>query len=265
MVYYLRNFTPFGGKCMTVSKRIHTIYRIVLSIALIFAGICLMAACLNIYKSGDKPFSREAVAEQFGGIAVPVYLALALTVGGFILDLVLPWQDKKRKDKNYTMILESLWRKRDLASASPEIHDAILAQQKFRRINTTVSAVLLGVCSIIFLCYGVNPGNFLTTNINGSMLNAVVFLLMCLAIPFGYTVFSAYSNRRSMMKEIELVKQIAPGGSPAAVATRDYTLIVRLLLLALAFCLIAYGYFAGGTLDVLTKAANICTECVGLG
>ncbi|MBQ8580085.1 MAG: thioredoxin [Oscillospiraceae bacterium] len=29
--------------------------------------------------------------------------------------------------------------------------------------------------------------------------------------------------------------------------------------------MIAYGAAAGGTADVLTKAVNICTECVGLG
>ena len=29
--------------------------------------------------------------------------------------------------------------------------------------------------------------------------------------------------------------------------------------------ILVYGFFAGGTADVLTKAVNICTECVGLG
>jgi len=40
---------------------------------------------------------------------------------------------------------------------------------------------------------------------------------------------------------------------------------VRCVLVCAAVVLLVYGYLAGGTADVLTKAINICTECVGLG
>ncbi|MBR2311262.1 MAG: thioredoxin [Oscillospiraceae bacterium] len=36
-------------------------------------------------------------------------------------------------------------------------------------------------------------------------------------------------------------------------------------MLCVAVVCILVGYFSGGTEDVLTKAVNICTECVGLG
>ena len=42
-------------------------------------------------------------------------------------------------------------------------------------------------------------------------------------------------------------------------------LVLRWALLAVGIVLLVYGFFAGGTEDVLTKAVNICTECVGLG
>ncbi len=41
--------------------------------------------------------------------------------------------------------------------------------------------------------------------------------------------------------------------------------VIRTVILCLALAALAYGYFTGGTVDVLTKAVNICTECVGLG
>ena len=44
-----------------------------------------------------------------------------------------------------------------------------------------------------------------------------------------------------------------------------FTRIVRYSLLGIGITLLVYGFFAGGTRDVLTKAVNICTECVGLG
>lgn len=43
------------------------------------------------------------------------------------------------------------------------------------------------------------------------------------------------------------------------------TMLLRYSVLGVALVCIVYGFFAGGTADVLTKAVNICTECVGLG
>ena len=251
---------------MNLNKRIHRIYSIVLSIALVIAGICLMAACLNIYNSGERPFSRQAVAEQFAGICVPVYLALALCVGSFILRLVVPEDRQKRKaTPNYNMLLENLWKKRDINCAPADLQLQIRKQQKLRKVNTMICAVLLTVCSIVFLTYGANIQNFPTSNINPSIMKAVIFLLICLAIPFGFGIYSAYANRRSLQREIALVKQIEASDILPAPLPRDYTNIARWLILNAALLLLAYGFFAGGTLDVLTKAANICTECVGLG
>ena len=40
---------------------------------------------------------------------------------------------------------------------------------------------------------------------------------------------------------------------------------IRYALLIAAAALALFGFFSGGTADVLTKAVNICTECIGLG
>ncbi|MBR6784589.1 MAG: thioredoxin [Clostridia bacterium] len=40
---------------------------------------------------------------------------------------------------------------------------------------------------------------------------------------------------------------------------------LRFSVLLIALVLLIYGYILGGTADVLTKAVNICTECIGLG
>ena len=36
-------------------------------------------------------------------------------------------------------------------------------------------------------------------------------------------------------------------------------------ILAAAVLLLIWGFVSGGAADVLTKAINICTECIGLG
>lgn len=40
---------------------------------------------------------------------------------------------------------------------------------------------------------------------------------------------------------------------------------MRKILILLAIALIAIGVLNGGARDVLVKAVNICTECIGLG
>ena len=252
---------------MTKYKWIRLVYGIILSIALIAAGLCLIGACIAIYESGSRPFSREAVALHFAEIATPVYVALALTIGGFLLSFALPAEKKKKKaEKDYPAILNRLWEKRDISFCGPTLLKDITKQQKNRKLHTYISAALLAAGSIAFLIYAVNPGNFPSDDITGSMARGSIVMLASLAVPFGYAVFTAYFIRGSLQKEIELVKTIAVSKEIAAkVETKEKKYNIRWVLLCVAIGILVYGYFAGGTLDVLTKAVNICTECVGLG
>lgn len=248
---------------MTSNKknRIRQIYRIALSGVIVIAGLYLIQACVGIYRSGDAPFSREAVATAFSGIALPVYLCLAMIAGGFILEFLLPGNEQKSKpQKQYALIL------RQLHADLPNNDLAIHAEQKKRRILRCITAGLLVVGGCVFLIYALDTAHYSQTDINGSMVKAILLLLPCMAVPFGFGVFTAYRCRKSMQREIELLKQagaktrrIAPA---PAVKKGNFA---AWSILAVAAVLLVYGFCAGGTMDVLTKAINICTECVGLG
>lgn len=253
-------------------KRIHKIYGIALGAMLIVAGICLIAACVGIYLSGDKPFSPASVAVAFSGIAIPVYLCLALIVGGFILDgFFAEKANRLPPEKQYGVILSRLHEKLDTDRCDPQLQAQIIRQQKNRRLHKCIGAVLLLAGSVVFLCYGLNGANFDQQDITGSMVKAMHLFIPCLAVPFLYAVFSAYYQRRSIQKEIALVKEAiaaAPAEKKAAVQPKDRSKLflgLRLAVLGLAVAVMLYGFFSGGTNDVLTKAINICTECVGLG
>ena len=58
--------------------------------------------------------------------------------------------------------------------------------------------------------------------------------------------------------------QADPAGAGQAAGARPQRLI-RLLLIAAGICGVIAGALNGGLLAVLTKAVNLCTECVGLG
>lgn len=252
------------------ARRIRLAYGILLSVSAVVAGICLIAACLGIYKSGGSQiYTPDKVAAAFAGIARPVYLCLALVIGGFILDFALPGEKKKVKpEKNYAAILNRLMEKRDLEACEAELKAQILAQQKLRKRDAVICYAVLAICCIGFLFYGANPANFHQSQINSSMVKAVSILFCCLAVPFGSALGAAYRAKKSLQKEIELVKQIPAGEKKKAAPEKkpvNGVLIARCVLVCAAVALLIYGFFAGGTADVLTKAVNICTECVGLG
>ena len=251
-------------------SRLRPVFRIILSIAIILAGICLMAACLGIYHSGDQPFSREAVAAAFTPISIPVSLCLVLVVLSFVLELVLPSPAEKVKPSRQTgLILQRLQAKTDLSLCSDDLRSSVLAQRSKRRQLKATGWVLLSLCSVIFLSYGMNPHNFHQSQINDSMIRAMYRFVPCCLIPYAYGIYAAYAGARSMEEEIKLLKT-APAESkitaaPEVSASGKKLTVLRNVLLLAGIAILVYGYFTGGTADVLTKAVNICTECVGLG
>lgn len=249
-------------------EQIKRVYSIALSIMLVIAGLCLIVQCVSIYRSGDRPFSREVVAAHFSPIAIPVYLCIAMVVIGFVLELLIPSAVKKPvSGKQHELIVQRLQEKRNLADASDEVRNAIAAQQKKRRTLIVIRTVLIILCAVIFLSYGCNGANFDQMDINSSMIRAMYLLIPCCAVPFAWAVYTAWQNKVSLQAEIELWKQVpvCKESSPPPEPAEKNTNMLRNVILAAGICLLVYGFFTGGTNDVLTKAINICTECVGLG
>lgn len=251
------------------SSRIRRVYGILLSVVLVIAGLCLMAQCYGIYTSAEGTFSREIVAQYFGPIAIPVWLCMAMVILGFVLDVFLPaGKEKGAVEKNYQLILERLHAKTDLVQCEESLRASVLREQSSRKRHKIVTIALLVLGSIIFLSYALNGSSFHQHEINASMIQAMLRLLPCMLVPFGYAVFAAYHSRASIRREIDLMKQAnAPRKAPAEQAkpVSNAPVILRWAVLAVAVGILVYGYCAGGTADVLTKAINICTECVGLG
>lgn len=253
-------------------KRIHLIYGIFLSAAAILAGICLIVACVGIYRSGPSPFSRDSIAAAFKTVAVPVYIFLALVIGGIGLNLFYPLEKGRSPvQKQYDTILANLQKKVDITKCEPALCKAILNQQRSRRAHTWITYTLLALCSFVFLRFALNGQNY-PEDANQAVITAMILFFPCLFVPFGYGVFTAYWNKRSLQKEIELVKQAIAAGAisenaasqPAKTGLKAGEM-AKYAILAVSIAILVYGFVAGGTADVLAKAAAICTECVGLG
>ena len=77
-------------------KLFRFIYGIAVSIMLGVSAVLLIAACLQIYRSGgEQIYTPEKVAAAFAPIAMPVYITLALVAGSFLLTWLLPTEKKR--------------------------------------------------------------------------------------------------------------------------------------------------------------------------
>ena len=250
-------------------SRLRKPLHILLSASLVVAGLCLMGACLSIYRSGDQPFTRESVAAAFGPISIPVYLCLGLIVISFLAEHLLPRPEEKKPTLRQTrMILGRMQEKIDLDLCDRELREQVTDLRHKRKLLDRVTLTVLILSSILFLTYGMNSRNFHQTRINESMVRAMFWLLPCCAAPFFCGIYAARKNLTSMDQELALLKtapkeaKIAP---PKPRNNRRRNMYLRTGILLLAVLFLIGGFFAGGTKDVLTKAVNICTECVGLG
>lgn len=246
-------------------KRLRTIYHVLVSAAIVVAGICLIVACVGIYQTGDHPFSREVVAAAFSRIAVPVYVCLGLVIVGFVLHLLLPEEAQKLTPDLTVPMLQRLQAQADLSQAEPAVVTAVQREQTSRRLHRVITLVLTAIGGAVFLWYALQGGSFHQSEINGSMIRAMLVLLPCMGIPFGYGVFAAYYSHRSMKREIDLLKPTPKTSAATPKGRFDGVFIARCAVLVLGIVLLVWGALENGAADVLTKAINICTECIGLG
>ena len=250
---------------------IHRIYGCLLCLSLLVAALCLMGACLGIYDSGNGEFTREIVAEAFSPIAIPVYLCLLLALLGFPLHWFLPRETQKLKGSVHPeVLLQRLHSKTDLSGCSEELQNAVAHEAGSRKRNRMISLALLGMTFLVFLVYVLTGDRFLLPDITTSMKQAMLVLLPCLAVTFSFSIYAQYSGVKSVARETELMKQAkklspAQDNTTVHVETHQNLAILRGAILLLAVAVLLFGYCTGGTGDVLTKAINICTECVGLG
>lgn len=249
---------------------IRRIYHILLTAALIAAGGCLIWGCVSIYYSGgDQIYTLQKISSTFRTVAVPVYLAVALTIGAFVLELFVPVSKQKKAAKNEELILKNLQSRANLdACGDQNLCKVILTWRRQRTWLKLISIGLLAITSVFFLLYALNGHNFHESDFNGSMIRAAIVWGSCLAIPFAFSVYAAYASKVSVRTEIELLKLVALGKKPPRSYKPENKKTmnwIRTGVIAAAAVLILLGALGGGWMDVLTKAAAICTECVGLG
>lgn len=255
-------------------KQIHRIYGAVLSVLLLVLGVCLIVSCWQIYQSGDAPFTRESIGEQFSKIAIPVWISVAAIVIGAVLTLVFPIETPRlRGQKERCRDVEKMRERVDFSRCKPIVRQQVRVEHALRTM-LCVEGVLISLASAMpFLAYLFKVSNF-TEALNDSVKGAVLASIPFLAVTLIVTLLVQLFKSESLWWEMKLLKAAVAAGavrrseSKVSAVQKECgrkLLIVRLVILAVAVTLIVLGILNGGMRDVLGKAIKICTECIGLG
>ena len=255
-----------------MKKRVRLLYGILTSVMLTVSGVLLMMSCVNVYRIGHRPFTPYNIAAEFAKIAVFVWITVAIVVIGIILALVLPVEKAKLRatvDKKVT--LAHLSRRIDTEALPCDVAEKINKEKTLRRVLLISAIVLIVAAAIPAAIFAFNFNNF-TADHDASVLRACVLILPLAFLGLGIATAYVLLEAASIDRQLTLVKSAMATGSKAADAEAcekasrpGLTIGIRIAVAVIAIVFIVLGIFNGGMADVLSKAINICTECIGLG
>lgn len=227
--------------------------------------------CLDIYLTGNAAANLDAN----GLYLQPVYQAEDVALR---LKALLPWALGYGLLLLGSLMMPFLAEKSKLGAMDPdnrlrllkknlaELPEEAKAQEARRKKIRLGCASAIALCGMGGLFYLLNKDNFVSWDLEAVMGQMLIHVLPWVIMAFAIAIAGAYFCRRSIETEIQLLRGISGSKDRAEKAVyAQKSKWVQIFLYACAFVLILLGIENGGMRDVLVKAINICTECIGLG
>lgn len=153
--------------------------------------------------------------------------------------------------------------------------DAMRAEERRRRIARGVCAGICAVCAVMAARYLANPAHFASRELESVIGRMLWHIAPWTLVGFACAILCEWFCGRSLRREIDLAARSperasfknaqTDSGASREKRARLAKTAARAAMFALAVSLLALGAANGGMRDVLVKAINICTECIGLG
>ena len=251
---------------------------IVLAAAAVICALACIIACLHVYRSGDRPFTPERIAEAWCTVAIFFYPTVALTIGTGVLYLLYPAPAQKPKGTVFPSLrLAKIKARLARKQYSDEQLLPLVKQERMVRVLRISAVTVCILCAVYPLIYLNNPDNFtsIDTQLNAQVLDAVIpslsfaaaALIYCCAVRLlsDASCESAILYAKAIMLLPAPAAEKKPSGKQETGLPAYTTIVLRAVLLVAAVGMIIAGILNEGANDVLQKAIRICTECIGLG
>lgn len=258
---------------MTKNKLIDMLFLIIVSAQTILMSVLFIVQILRIYYDNNAIFTREICKEYILQILPVIIIWIVIIIVSFIYSHI-----KKNPDKNIAKIT-NIVKLNNLERVCPkfdgeleEAYSLLKKENKKRKIALYINIVISILCSIMGLCYLLNVKHFKSDgDLAFQAVQMFIHLFPWVIITFismiGYVLYEEYSAKKSIESIKFIIKNKGKKNNNLKYDKRKNLImkIARLSITIIAVALIIHGVFNGGANDVLQKAINICTECIGLG
>ncbi len=236
--------------------------KLLLAAAAVLSAVLVIVQLLWICRSGSaagtQMYTPEVVASAFHHILPILCIFGLLSAILIIAGMLLPLGNEKQPKIAVSTRLEFLLSRKEKT-------EEMLREEKKRRFIKLYTAIFI-VCCLAAMTWAVfSAGSFTEEGFHKEMVYAMPFLIISMFAAFAAAWAAMLLLDRSRIRECDLAKAAPSGRSTAVAAGGKGLTAARLFLLLAAIVFIILGVFNGGMHDVLVKAANICTECIGLG
>ena len=243
------------------------------AVLLIILTVQLSAAAVRIWREGsarrarnplEAVYTPENVEKQLLRISPLLFAVIGMTAAGLLLGI--------RDDAAVRPVPAPEAERNRLLSRLEAPGEEIQKARKRQRICRWGRRAAFAACMIPVLVYcadrGHFPGNDLEDMIASLALHTAPWAAAGLAILLAGTLLEERSIRREIeaaRAQLKAEKGERRKTVPAGGVSAPGTAVIRVILLLAAGVLIVLGAQNGSLKDVLLKAINICTECIGLG
>lgn len=256
------------------SKRLWQIYSLFLMFFTIIMGILFIVEISNIYYTGLEStatmYSKEIINQHLHKLIIPIVFYILSIIGGVVLSIIYKVNVDKTVPSVQTSCDVLFANLHDLAKQDPQ-YEGVKRERKSRLIAKVLLIVACAIAATICLVYLLQIDNF---HKNGDLLeqakNMIRFILpwffVTVLLFFFITIYFTFSyfREKKYLKKL-LILYRKKGIEVTQEKSEKVIRIIQYSLLLISICFIVIGVLQGDTKEVLIKASNLCTECIGLG
>ena len=242
------------------------------TILCVVAGLVLIGVLGDIYFTGEESglshvYSYETVAARGGLIITSLVIFVVSFITSLVLHFVFKDKEKRKAKRDIYHQYQIMKSKKDL-SLLEDKNQTLFQKNENTLLIINIIAVILSALLLIFpFAYVFNGKNF---DAHGDLLLQAIALGIHV-LPFLFVIYIlwiialSYKERVmdstiSLLTKLKMKEEMEVKVENALVIN-----IIRGVIFLTAISFIIIGALSGEVSEVLNKAINICTECIGLG
>lgn len=254
-------------------RRILPFTRSISAAAVVIILVLLGWQCMDIYQVGNAPenlddqgvylqnvYRIEDVSARLQAIFAP------LLVCGLVIVAVGLFHAACCRTEDMPQKIAAENRLRLIKARISTLPSEAMREERCRLFVRLGAGMVILLCSLPCLLYLFNGAHFTSWQLETVMGDMVRHIAPWVLMAFLTAIMASLLCQRSFEREIRLLQGSDRSESAAMPDVKESsTERIRVLLYLLAVAFIVLGVMNGGLWDVLVKAINICTECIGLG